>query len=968
MSFDSNVVSTLLHKKTTPQEKIKIINDISNNYITYEQKLVLISCFLDLSNDKTQEVREKTNSLLYNYVNNFNKYLMNSLAEVLIKGLTSDKHTKVKLSALKLIDVVVDKEYTRHIIPILITPLTFMLSDLSKECNELALSILNKIFTKVDNKDINPLVPKLIEGMSNSTKIATTIDAISSTTFVQNVDAETLSIIVPMLLSSFQYVPNSVKRQTIVIIENMTKLVEDAYQALNFIEQLLPILNYGRTEISEPEIRNVAEKAYIHLEKINKKGQEIRQIKEENNNRLFNQIPGLNSYHREIIINMLYFNEFTKDNLATYLEYTEIEKYIETIFREYNNFKNTNNEETEIITAEELCNCVFTLGYGSKVLLHQTRLHLYRGFKYGLVGTNNSGKSTLMRAMATRQLESFPQELRCVYVETDILGELSHLSLVDYILQDERLKELNLTREIVEESLKNFGFTQQMLNGGVSTLSGGWRMKLALSRAMMQQADILLMDEPSAHLDVMNVKWLLNYINSLTNVTCLIVSQNARLLDECCTHILHIENLKLYSYKGNLSNFVDKHPEAAAYFTLSSNKYSFKFPEPRFLDGVKSRGKTLMKMENVSFTYPGNTAPTITKASVQVSMASRIGCLGPNGAGKSTSIKILTGQLQPECGNVWTFPGVKIGYIAQHAFAHIEHHLDKTANEYIRWRYEGNEDKEDLMKITMKMTDEDLAKLNRLITIDSTDTNGKTVKTKRVIHRLTYGRRNGKREREYEVEFENCSADQNQWLSLTELIGRGYEKLIKVIDVKCDAAENAYQIALTQQNVETHLENIGMTKENATHVKIKQLSNGEKVKVVIGAALWMRPHILILDEPTNNIDRDGLSALKVAINEFLGGIIVITHDEQFCNEVCKEIWVIENGVLNIKGDPQWMANVLKEKIEQKVEDEMIDANGNLIKVKQPKKTQLTRKEKMLRDKQRKMRRDLGEEVSEDDED
>jgi len=107
-------------------------------------------------------------------------------------------------------------------------------------------------------------------------------------------------------------------------------------------------------------------------------------------------------------------------------------------------------------------------------------------------------------------------------------------------------------------------------------------------------------------------------------------------------------------------------------------------------------------------------------------------------------------------------------------------------------------------------------------------------------------------------------------------------------------------MALMQQNVEEHLENVGMNKENISHVKIKQLSNGEKVKVVIGVALWMRPHILILGEPTNNIDKDCLSALKNAINVFNGGIIVITHDDQFCNSVCKEIWVIENSILNIE--------------------------------------------------------------------
>jgi elongation factor 3 len=77
--------------------------------------------------------------------------------------------------------------------------------------------------------------------------------------------------------------------------------------------------------------------------------------------------------------------------------------------------------------------------------------------------------------------------------------------------------------------------------------------------------------------------------------------------------------------KGNLSEFIKKNPEAQSYFELKSDKYVFKFPQPRFLDGIKSKGKALMRMDNVTFTYPGNTNPTIKNSSVQVSLLSRIG-------------------------------------------------------------------------------------------------------------------------------------------------------------------------------------------------------------------------------------------------------------------------------------------------------------------------------------------------------
>lgn len=944
----------LLNKKTKIDDKIKFIESVSSD-IDIETKLTSISYLLVAASDRNQKLQEATANLINSFIDSLDSNFNTLMFRELLKGIKNEQNDRTKVYTLELINRLTNRDNFRNSLSFMVEPLSYLLADISKDVQSKTEDLFRTFFTKIGNKDLEPLIPVLFKAFENTEEIPNTIDKISSTTFVQNVDAPTLAMITPLLLKTFQNNSTyAVKRQTIVIIENMTKLVEDAYHALEFIELLHPILTKAYDEIAEPEVRNVAERTLKQLERIEKKGKIIADDK----TKIINELTtNLNKIQKEFISSAIDSDTFTETTLTKVFTIDKVKSLIDT----YNRTKKTTEHEEEQITAEMLCSCEFTLGYGSKVLLHKTKMTLYRGFKYGLIGSNNSGKSTLMRAMASRQLESFPQELKSVYVETDILGELSHLSLVDYILQDERLKDENLSKEKVEEYLKKFNFTEQMLLGGVSTLSGGWRMKLALSRAMMQNADILLMDEPSAHLDVMNVKWLLDYIKSLKSVTCIIVSQNAKLLDECCDHIIQIDNLKLNQFKGNLSKFAESHPEVSSYFELQTEKYKFKFPNPRFLDGVKSKGKALMKMDGITFTYPGNSTPTIRNASVQVSLSSRIGCLGPNGAGKSTSIKILTGQLEPQQGTVWTYPGLKIGYIAQHAFAHIEQHLEKTANEYIRWRYEGGEDKEDLKKITMTMSDEDLAKLKQEVQVEQE--NGTRIK--KIIKRLTYGRRVGKREKEYECELENTSMDQTIWLSESDLTERGYSKLLKIIDSKCDAAENGYTKALTQQNVEEHLETIGMTRENATHIKIKQLSNGEKVKVVIGAALWMCPHILILDEPTNNIDRDGLAALKVAINEFEGGIIIITHDEQFCNSICKEIWVIENCILNVKGDPEWMQNALKTKVETKQEEEMIDAVGNVVKIK-PQKKQLTRKEKLARQKYKQMLKEQGETVSDSD--
>jgi len=240
-------------------------------------------------------------------------------------------------------------------------------------------------------------------------------------------------------------------------------------------------------------------------------------------------------------------------------------------------------------------------------------MKLKRGKNYGLLGGNDSGKTTLMRAISKNQVEGFPDtnEVRTVFVEADIQGEQSHLSCIDYVLYDDKIKALGCTREEVTTILATVGFTEdgkaKPLHA-VSTLSGGWRMKLALARCMLQKADILLLDEPTNHLDVINVAWVKNYLNSLTTVTCVMVSHDSGLLNDCCSHILQIANLKLNCFKGNLDDFVKGHPEARAYFSFTESKMKFKFPQPGSIEGVKSKGKALMKMSKCTFTYVASEA------------------------------------------------------------------------------------------------------------------------------------------------------------------------------------------------------------------------------------------------------------------------------------------------------------------------------------------------------------------------
>jgi len=322
---------------------------------------------------------------------------------------------------------------------------------------------------------------------------------------------------------------------------------------------------------------------------------------------------------------------------------------------------------------------------------------------------------------------------------------------------------------------------------------------------------------------------------------------------------------------------------------------------------------------------------------------------------------------------VWKHPSCRVAYVAQHAFHHIEMHLNKTANEYIRWRYETGEDREALAKETMITTPEEEAKVKLPIELFSTDEKGNKRKYMRTIDRLTGNRRADKRKQnEYEVHWLNSSEEDNTYMTEEKLQKLGWTKWLKVIDDKIALRAGMYVRPLTQANVETHLEDVGLEREYGTHNRISALSGGQKVKVVLAAAMWNNPHIVILDEPTNYLDRESLGALAGAIEEFEGGVVMITHNNEFCSALCPETWVLERktpdvpATLDCKGDAEWMKNVMAEKTEFKPMEEMTDALGNVVKLKKV-KGKMSRQEKKKALKKRAAKIAAGEELDSDDE-
>lgn len=125
------------------------------------------------------------------------------------------------------------------------------------------------------------------------------------------------------------------------------------------------------------------------------------------------------------------------------------------------------------------------------------------------------------------------------------------------------------------------------------------------------------------------------------------------------------------------------------------------------------------------------------------------------------------------------------------------------------------------------------------------------------------------------------------------------------------------------------------------------LSGGQKVKVVLAACMWNQPHIIILDEPTNYLDRDSLGALANAVEEYEGGVVIISHNNEFVSTLCPEEWVMDSGHLTTKGDSGWMNRQDDKIVENQVITEMTDAAGNVTEVKAQKKVLSKRDEKAL---------------------
>merc|ERR1712100_949461 len=293
-------------------------------------------------------------------------------------------------------------------------------------------------------------------------------------------------------------------------------------------------------------------------------------------------------------------------------------------------------------------------------------------------------------------------------------------------------------------------------------------------------------------------------------------------------------------------------------------------------------------------------------------------------------------------------PNMRLAYVAQHAFHHIENHLELTPTQYIEWRFQGGMDREGAAKNYLELA-EDEQKL-----IDQ--------KTGQI--QCLRGRRKGKKGNEYEVVYFGQDASdaltETTWMSKDALLkltwtdqadkkktehklGSALEKLMMQVDERIAFEQSGIGMKkLSTLNIQKHLDSFNLESQFGTYSKMHALSGGQKVKVLLAAAMWMEPHVLILDEPTNFLDRDSLGALATAIKSYAGGVIIISHQREFYSALCPEVWSVVDGKCAVSGS-EWMdaAEKARNKAEKEAaktasldEDEKFDAFGNKIVEKQ----------------------------------
>lgn len=1000
-----------LNDKKQAEEGLKALSA----YLTTSKKdafvdlITILPQVIELASAKEKPTAAAGNELANAIFDFAEAWSASALLRGLEKGLDGKAKPPSKELALDLVDKFAKKfpKALAREIEWLVHPIGHLMNDIKKEVKKKATQVMENMCFCCGNKDLigsepgavvyaESFIPTIIKANESIKNVEECVEKLAGCVFVQNVEAPHLSVITPVLWRGLNAKSEATQRRCCVIVDNMCKLVDDPREGAPLFAEIMPLVKKRADEISDPDAREMAEKTVATIEKLHSHGPkpelDVKELIMKKDATAImkmgeNVIPYLQTVTYAMSKANLFELESWKEVCGPWLN-AGIAEFImgqmaKAGLKQELEFIDDDNENPDLYKGS------FSLAYGTLTLLRDTKLHLKKNKFYGLLGPNNCGKTTLMRAISKEKVEGFPKrsELVTIFVEHEVeeteieqedgkmgptkawpLGkfniDLNGIEFCVHACNTVYSRQPPVTYEEAETELGMIGFKNKEkgvnvkaaadMKNPITTYSGGWKVKMQLACAKLINADILMLDEPTGHLDVKNVAWMKNWLNNFPG-SIVASSSNSDFLDEMCTHIVDFQDRKLVQFKAAkgsvLTEFVKANPEKSAYFELSNKNQKFIFPAPGTLEGVKSRGRAILKMNLVSFKYPTHEKNTVQDICLSVCMASRIAVVGPNGAGKSTAIKLLIGELKNETGTIFRHSGMRLAYVAQHAFHHLEKHLDKTPVNYILWRFAGNDDRESLENQTKEVNvDEEALRAIKWCVDGKTGTVRKVVPGEKgdvpvVPDCLLNRRKNKAKKYEYETKWMYKPIESAVWTERDTLIAMGFEKMVCREDEKQAAAAGLMSKPLTAPSVEKALKDFGLDAESASHNPIASLSGGQKVKVVLAGAMWQNPHVLILDEPTNYLDRDGLGALSLGLKEYLGGVVIISHNMEFADSVCTQKWIMEAGRLREEGEV--LVDEDEEealKAAQGAADTIVDGSGNVIQV---------NKAKTMSDKERK---------------
>ena len=387
--------------------------------------------------------------------------------------------------------------------------------------------------------------------------------------------------------------------------------------------------------------------------------------------------------------------------------------------------------------------------FGGRVLYSNATLQLNAGERWALVGPNGAGKTTLLKIImglesADEGTITFAKDATLGYLEqeTELMGDRTALNeviesaheikqwerkvndlsikiaetpegatlnkyLEDYAHAMERFERLGgyELESRARQILAGLGFPVEDFDKPAKEFSGGWQMRISLSKLLLRRPDVLLLDEPTNHLDLESVQWLERFLSSYDG-TVLLVSHDRSFMDACVTHVAALENRMLVTYTGNYSGYlhqreenleqlrakraaqerdiahmetfierfrykptkakqvqervakVEKIREELVVLPEQSHHMHFRFPEP------PRTGDTVISLEGVAKSYEDNFV--YDNVDLKLYRGDHVALVGPNGAGKSTLMKLIAGKTKPDAGNISLGQNVTEAYYAQH--------------------------------------------------------------------------------------------------------------------------------------------------------------------------------------------------------------------------------------------------------------------------------------------------------------